>query len=188
MYCSNCGLEIPDGAKFCSSCGTQTAQQQATDIKATEELVQCPKCYSTQLTANQKGFSAGKAIGGAFLTGGVGLLAGFHGSKDVMITCMACGHEFKAGEGIVSKPQVKLLEGIDSVLYDLIKRKDYTLAVKACMEAKKLSISEASDYLKKFADENGIKYEIGSSSNSGCAGVMAIFIVLGGLISFLIIK
>jgi len=59
----------------------------------------CPKCGSTQITANKKGYSAGKALGGAFLTGGIGLLAGFHGSSKVMITCLACGKKFKAGEG-----------------------------------------------------------------------------------------
>jgi len=63
------------------------------------EEVRCPKCNSNQLTSNQKGFSAGKAIGGAFLTGGVGLLAGFIGSKKVLITCLKCGKNFNAGEG-----------------------------------------------------------------------------------------
>ena len=59
----------------------------------------CPKCSSTQITADKKGYSAGKAVTGAILTGGIGLLAGLHGSKKVIITCLACGHSFKAGEG-----------------------------------------------------------------------------------------
>jgi len=59
----------------------------------------CPKCGSTQITANKKGYSAGKALTGAILTGGIGLLAGFHGSKKVVITCLACGNRFLAGEG-----------------------------------------------------------------------------------------
>lgn len=63
------------------------------------EEIRCPNCNSNQLTANQKGFSAGKAIGGALLTGGVGLLAGFIGSKKVLITCLKCGRNFKVGEG-----------------------------------------------------------------------------------------
>lgn len=63
----------------------------------TNEL-QCPKCGSTQITANKKGFSGGKAVAGAVLTGGIGLLAGTIGSKKTKITCLACGHTFKPGE------------------------------------------------------------------------------------------
>ena len=64
-----------------------------------EQKIVCPKCNSDQITANEKGFSALKAVGAAAFTGGVGLLAGFHGSKKVIITCLACGNKFKAGEG-----------------------------------------------------------------------------------------
>lgn len=62
-----------------------------------EEKVKCPKCGSDQLTAEKHGFSLGKAAGGAILTGGVGLLAGFHGSGKIDITCLKCGHVFKPG-------------------------------------------------------------------------------------------
>jgi ribosomal protein S27E len=56
--------------------------------------VKCPKCGSNQITAQKKGFSAGKAAAGAILTGGVGLLAGFHGSSDIDVSCLACGHHW----------------------------------------------------------------------------------------------
>ena len=72
------------------------------------EEVRCPKCNSNQLTSNQKGFSAGKAIGGAFLTGGVGLLAGFIGSKKVLITCLKCGKNFNAGEGKIVRVPISI--------------------------------------------------------------------------------
>jgi hypothetical protein len=57
----------------------------------------CPKCSGTHVTAQKQGFGAGKAIVGAALTGGVGLLAGFLGSRKVRITCLQCGHSWKAG-------------------------------------------------------------------------------------------
>lgn len=57
----------------------------------------CPKCGSSQLTANKKGFGAGKALTGAILTGGVGLLAGFIGSGKVKVTCLKCGTKMNAG-------------------------------------------------------------------------------------------
>lgn len=60
-----------------------------------EEKIKCPKCGSEQITANKHGYSVGKAAAGAVLTGGVGLLAGFHGSSKIDLTCMACGNVFK---------------------------------------------------------------------------------------------
>ena len=59
----------------------------------------CPKCGSTNLHADKKGFSVGKALLGRVLVGGIGLLGGFMGSNKVMITCLNCGHTFKPGEG-----------------------------------------------------------------------------------------
>ena len=58
----------------------------------------CPKCGSNQLTAHKKGFSGKKAVAGAILTGGIGLLAGTIGSNKIIITCLNCGHQFKPGE------------------------------------------------------------------------------------------
>ena len=62
------------------------------------EKVKCPKCGSDQITAGKKGFSAGQAVGGAILTGGIGLLAGAIGSNKTKITCLNCGHNFKPGD------------------------------------------------------------------------------------------
>lgn len=70
-----------------------------------ENEIKCPKCSSTQLTANKQGFSGKKAVAGAVLTGGVGLLAGTIGSNKVKITCLNCGHEWKPGEH--NKPAAK---------------------------------------------------------------------------------
>ena len=60
--------------------------------------VKCPKCGSNQITANKKGFSGGKALAGAVLTGGIGLLAGAIGKDKIIITCLACGNQFGPGE------------------------------------------------------------------------------------------
>ncbi|PVX50114.1 double zinc ribbon protein [Balneicella halophila] len=59
----------------------------------------CPKCSSTQLATNKKGFSGKKAVAGAVLTGGIGLLAGTIGGNKIKITCLSCGNQFKPGEG-----------------------------------------------------------------------------------------
>jgi hypothetical protein len=65
--------------------------------------IKCPKCGSTQLTTDKKGFSGKQAIGGAILTGGIGVLAGTIGSNKVIITCLACGNQFKPGENLEGK-------------------------------------------------------------------------------------
>lgn len=58
----------------------------------------CPSCGSTNIQVvgqNRKAFSAGKAVGGALLAGGVGLLAGFAGKKSgVAFVCLDCGKQF----------------------------------------------------------------------------------------------
>lgn len=61
----------------------------------TEDFVCCPRCGSTQLTANKKGFGLGRAAAGGLLLGPVGLLGGFLGSNKVIITCLKCGHQWK---------------------------------------------------------------------------------------------
>lgn len=71
----------------------------------------CPKCGSNQITANKKGFSGKKAVGGAILTGGIGILAGTIGSNKIVITCLNCGNQFKPGETF--KPK-----GIPALIWD----------------------------------------------------------------------
>ena len=70
----------------------------------------CPKCGSNQITSDKKGFSGKKAVAGALLTGGIGILAGTIGNNKIKITCLLCGHEFKPGEGkeIIKQQQLKM--------------------------------------------------------------------------------
>ncbi|MCB9174680.1 MAG: hypothetical protein H6589_08740 [Flavobacteriales bacterium] len=65
--------------------------------------VLCPKCGSNQISANKKGYSGKKALGGTFLFGGIGLLGGTHGSNKIEITCLSCNNKFKPGEGASSQ-------------------------------------------------------------------------------------
>lgn len=65
---------------------------------AQNDEVKCPFCGSTQITANKKGFGAGKALAGVVAVGGIGLLAGGIGSKKIFITCLKCGKQWKAGK------------------------------------------------------------------------------------------
>lgn len=63
-------------------------------------VVRCPKCGSSQLSANKKGFSLGKAVaGGALLVPIAGVATGMIGKNKIIITCLNCGKQFKPGNG-----------------------------------------------------------------------------------------
>lgn len=63
-----------------------------------EGIVYCPKCYSTNISANKRGFKMGRAVVAGTLTLGVGLLAGAAGKNKIEVTCLKCGHTWKAGK------------------------------------------------------------------------------------------
>lgn len=101
INCSECGKQVSDKAVSCPSCGNPINQHIATTSNGTSSssnMMKCPKCNSTNLTSDKKGFSGRKAVAGAVLTGGIGLLAGTIGSNKTMITCLNCGYRYKAGE------------------------------------------------------------------------------------------
>jgi len=63
-----------------------------------EGIAYCPKCHSTSLSADKKGFGIGKAVVGSGLLGPLGLTAGNIGSSKVKLTCLKCGHQFRPGK------------------------------------------------------------------------------------------
>lgn len=81
INCPECGKEISNKATSCPHCGNPMIQN-----TNKEEYLCCPKCRSKELHSEHKGFSVRKALAGAVLAGGIGLLAGTIGSKDVQIT------------------------------------------------------------------------------------------------------
>lgn len=70
---------------------------EAPQVESTTKT-KCPSCNSLDiqfLQNNKKAFSVGKAAGGAILTGGVGVLAGFAGKKgNDQWRCNNCGEMF----------------------------------------------------------------------------------------------
>lgn len=58
----------------------------------------CPKCGSTSITANKKGWSLGKGLVGAVLINPIGGAATrMIGKNKIIITCLKCGYRFKPG-------------------------------------------------------------------------------------------
>jgi|GEM_PF-883563 hypothetical protein len=110
-FCPVCGNKLrTKSAEQCGNCGSswrENAPIQNVQIrqiyhekftKNQVEEIKCPRCKSTQITAHKKGFSGLKAVGGAVLTGGIGILAGTIGSNKILLTCLSCGNKFKIGE------------------------------------------------------------------------------------------
>jgi len=103
-FCPECGTNA-EGAKFCPECGASmtlgaTKPSVATTtvlIHEEDDAVRCPKCNSTSLSANKRGFSVGKAVVGTLLLAGP--LVGAIGAKKIQITCLKCGKQFMAGKG-----------------------------------------------------------------------------------------
>lgn len=58
----------------------------------------CPRCGSSSITANKKGFGIRKAALGGLIVGPIGLLAGGLGSRKLKVTCLNCGKKFLPGQ------------------------------------------------------------------------------------------
>lgn len=82
---------------FAESAEFEKRKQEEKERQA-QEPIRCPKCESTQITSGKKGVSIGKAIAGDMIAGPVGALAGGIGKDKVIITCLNCGHKWKAGK------------------------------------------------------------------------------------------
>lgn len=99
--CPHCKKHTPAGRPECLACGASLAPAIKTATKAitpTPKEFACPKCKSTHISGNKKGFGVGKALVGGVLAGGIGLLGGFIGSRKIENTCMQCGHAWDAGK------------------------------------------------------------------------------------------
>lgn len=82
-------------------------------IMVNQNNIHCPKCNSTQLFIDKKGFSGTKALVGGLLTGGIGLLAGLHGKNDIIITCINCNNKFTPKDLINLENQKKEAIALD---------------------------------------------------------------------------
>jgi DNA-directed RNA polymerase subunit RPC12/RpoP len=85
--CGNVGKIVTLGY---STASTQRHQK--------NDEIECPNCGSTQIAANPRGFSVGKATVGTALFGIAGAIGGFIDSNKTMITCLKCGYKWEAGK------------------------------------------------------------------------------------------
>lgn len=197
IKCSECGKEISDKATTCPHCGNPINSVPAQQNGETEEYLCCPKCGSRNLHADKKGFSGGKALVGAVAVGGLGLLAGTIGSKDMIITCLKCGKKFKAGEAKVwysNNNNEAFINEIKDLLLRGTKSKEFKLLHKA--EEMFMSLPDATnEQWEKFVNDFGNEYRNSEelqakgaeyakqAPKGGCAAVIIIFIMFSSLLA-----
>lgn len=63
-----------------------------------EKIPFCPKCHSTNLTAQKKGFGLLKGALGVATVGLYGATAAGIGKNKIILTCLNCGYQFKPGK------------------------------------------------------------------------------------------
>lgn len=179
ISCSECGKEISDKATSCLHCGNPMNQH----VPKEDEYLCCPKCHSRELHAEQKGFSGGKALVGAVVAGGIGLLAGTLGSKDVQITCLKCGKKFKAGESYIEKKPSKIYSNIELPQgVNISKREyfsDYNYKCPLCDKIYNGDLHSCPKCGRRFLESDKTNETILGTNKSGCAGVLLLFVLLG---------
>ena len=165
ISCPECGKQISDKALSCPNCGIPIKEQ-----NQQEEYLCCPNCGSRELHSEHKGFSGGKALAGAFITGGIGLLAGTIGSKDTQITCLKCGNKFKPGEAMIFRISPDIDE---NKIVELVKSEGRLAAVKWYLDNCNRNLAEA----KNVVDSIMVKHHIPlppESSGMGCSVIILI--------------
>lgn len=66
----------------------------------------CPYCNSQSVQGHAQGYSGRKGLVGGILFGLPGLLLGAWDASDVSVTCLDCGHSWKAGTAEKVRQQV----------------------------------------------------------------------------------
>jgi tellurium resistance protein TerD len=109
--CENCGCQIGklesacvyQNKIVCEKCDGKLRNIPVDNIlpnvptynNSKSDQIRCPKCNSSQIMGGQRGFSGGKSVGFGLLLGPVGFLAGLHGSKKIVVSCLNCGHKWE---------------------------------------------------------------------------------------------
>lgn len=108
VVCGRCGAaNLYDKKRVqCVRCG-DWLHQYLSSMKAeplnvaitveTGNSIRCPKCSSTQITAQKQDFGIGKAVIGTLVSLPVGVASGFIRARKIYLTCLKCGHRFKPG-------------------------------------------------------------------------------------------
>lgn len=173
INCPECSNRISDKANSCPSCGFPI---QSTQYKSDEYLV-CPKCSSKNISVQKAGFSGKKAVAGAFVTGGIGILAGTIGSKNIYITCLVCNHRFKSGDAKIIRSKRAESELDEKVLQVYRETNNSMKAIRFYKNATNKDFLQASEYVNELLEKNFKSYK-----NAGCLVAILIVLIIGGVL------
>ena len=106
VYVAHAGDKVSFMASLAVSAEAQGKSQQAEKAAKKQRIaeleasgkVYCPKCLSTEVTAQKKGFGFVRGALGAAVGLDVGMIAGGIGSKKIVLTCLKCGYQWKPGK------------------------------------------------------------------------------------------
>lgn len=107
VKCPECGNDISDKAKSCPKCGHPmmvSGQKPTSQVNVvvgapeaasrpennTRNSLVCPKCGSTNVHVDKKGFDGQKACCGFLTCGPLGFLCGTDGANKLEKTCLDC--------------------------------------------------------------------------------------------------
>lgn len=175
IECPECHKEISDKASSCPHCGYPVKQDSYKD-----EYLCCPKCHSRELHSEQQGFNGGKALAGTILAGGVGILAGTIGSKNVNITCLKCGHRFKAGEALIEKGE-RAQKEMENKIASLLRDDKLVDALNLYRNETHQEFKPSMDYIHEVAR----KYNIEIKQNKGCSILLMFLLAIASSITIL---
>ena len=97
--CPNCGYQLPQ---------EKLAETTTPPPPSNGNEVTCPRCHSTSITAQKKGYSVSAGVVGELFVGLPGLLLGAAGRNDIVVTCLNCGHKWKPSAASANaKPDVR---------------------------------------------------------------------------------
>jgi predicted nucleic-acid-binding Zn-ribbon protein len=149
--------------------------------------IKCPKCGSNQFVAGKKGFSGKKAVAGAVLTGGIGLLAGTIGSNKIKITCLNCGHVYQPGDSVkaesdatAKKEQLKNVAEEDKDVVIIIQEKGALMATKFYKEHYGVTLVEAQQKVTALQK----KYDIKDPNQIGQGGCIFLLVIAAAVIVY----
>ncbi|MBW6534706.1 MAG: zinc ribbon domain-containing protein [Mariniphaga sp.] len=169
INCPECEKEVSSQAVSCPHCGFPLQSDDS-------DYLACPKCLSKRLHIEKAGFSGKKAFAGALLTGGIGILAGTIGSKNLYITCLSCSNRFKAKDAYLLKVG-KSAEALDKkIISEYEKHKSLMGAVKLYHDETKIPLVKSKEYVTNLLKRNNIEV-VNSQLNSVVFIIVVIFVL-----------
>lgn len=93
----NSKMSLSDLNSYYTSVSSYNKPINPKPVKKPKEVC-CPKCGSTQLTAQKKGFGLLKGAAGVLTFGAYGVVTAGIGKNKIIVTCLSCGKQFKPGK------------------------------------------------------------------------------------------